>query len=45
MEISPKNVGKVFDNADYFKMASGYMKRTNIHGRDAAKMVWRWVKV
>lgn len=42
--ISPKDVGSLFDREGTFKQYTGWIKRTSKHSRDAAKMVFRYVK-
>lgn len=42
--VHPKDIGSVFDNEVIFKAATGWQKRTNIHARDAARIVFKFVK-
>jgi hypothetical protein len=42
--VHPKDIGSIFDNEVIFKAATGWQKRTSIHGRDAARIVFKFVK-
>ena len=42
--IHPKDVGSLFDNEILFKSATKWIKKCSIHARDAARMVYKFVK-
>ena len=42
--IHPKDVGSLFDNDILFKSATKWLKKCSIHARDAARMVYKFVK-
>ena len=42
--IHPKDVGSLFDNEILFKSATKWVKKCSIHARDAARMVYKFVK-
>jgi hypothetical protein len=42
--VHPKDVGSLFDNEVLFKSATKWLKKCSIHARDAARMVYKFVK-
>ena len=42
--VHPKDVGSLFDNELLFKSATKWVKKCSIHARDAARMVYKFVK-
>lgn len=42
--VHPKDIGSQFDNDVIFKAATNWTKRTSIHARDAARMVYKFIK-
>lgn len=42
--IHPKDIGSLFDNDILFKSATKWTKKCSIHARDAARMVYKFVK-
>ena len=42
--VHPKDVGSLFDNEVLFKSATKWVKKCSIHARDAARMVYKFVK-
>jgi hypothetical protein len=42
--LSPLAIGSQFDKVAYFKAATSWKGTTNQHGRDAAKMIYRYYK-
>lgn len=42
---SPKAVGNMFANKDTFTAATGWTKSTNIHSREAAKLIYQHTKI
>lgn len=42
--VHPKTVGSTFNNEKIFKAATGWQKQTSIHARDAAKMIFKFMK-
>lgn len=43
-DVAPQSIGNAFDREAIFKSATGWQKMTSIHARDAAKIVFRFVK-
>jgi hypothetical protein len=42
--VSPQSIGSQFDNVDIFLVATEYHKKVGKHGRDAAKIIFRFKK-
>ena len=42
--VAPKDVGSLFDNEVLFKEATKWVKKCSVHARDAARMVYRFVR-
>lgn len=42
---SPLAIGKMFEKAETFIQATGWTKSTNIHAREAAKLIYQYTKV
>lgn len=41
---SPLAVGRLFEKTETFIQATGWTKSTNVHGREAAKLIFQYVK-
>lgn len=41
---SPLAVGRMFENAETFILATGWTKSTNVHAREAAKLIYQYTK-
>lgn len=41
--VSPASIGSQFDNEAVFKAATGWTARTSKHGRDAVKIVYKYL--
>ena len=42
--VPPASIGSQFDNVAVFQAATGWKGRTSKHGRDAVKMVYKYMK-
>jgi hypothetical protein len=42
--VHPKDVGSLFDNEVLFKSATKWTKKCSIHARDAARIVYKFIK-
>lgn len=42
--VSPASIGSEFDNEAVFKAATGWTAKTSVHARDAAKILFPFVK-